>query len=58
MLYGQQDLLTDEPSPVSGPWDEAFDADILELMERQQAFLGEFSFSLFEVRRTYPSIQP
>lgn len=43
MLYGNNDLLLDEPSPVSGPWDEAFDADILRLMEEQDVMMGECS---------------
>jgi hypothetical protein len=43
MIYGCDEDLMDEPNPVDGPWDEEFDADILRLLEEQDARLGKWS---------------
>lgn len=41
IIYGYHEDLRDEPNPVDGPWDEEFDADILRLLEEQEARIGE-----------------
>jgi hypothetical protein len=45
IIYGYHEDLRDEPNPVAGPWDEKFDADILRLLEEQDARLSELSRS-------------
>jgi hypothetical protein len=45
VLYGTQEMLLDEPSPVSGDWDETFDREILRMLEVQEAYFGKYSFS-------------
>lgn len=45
MLYGTQEMLTDEPSPVSGDWDEVFDREILRMLVVQEAYFGKYPFS-------------
>jgi hypothetical protein len=43
IVYGYNDLLTDEPCPVTEPLDEAFYNDLLKAAEEQERQIGGYS---------------